>query len=162
MPPSEIGRMTGFFQVVKVRSFLRRSFQYPPESPVISAPAPHDRYGLAQFPSLAIWRELAPPTRPSCARASGDPGAAKNRRIERPRTGVFSFPGTPINSSGSASPSKAPVAPQHGVYIYSGPDHSRAALPHARASCVANPPPSPRPPPKPRPGRVLTLAYCWL
>ena len=86
--------MTGFFQVVKVRSFLRRSFPYPPESPVISAPAPHDRYGLAQFPSLAIWRELAPPTRPSCARASGGPGCRKEPENRKTENRDFSIPGT--------------------------------------------------------------------
>ena len=54
-------------------------------SGVFSTGAP--RYPeLAKFTSLAIWRELPPPTRPSCAPPRVP---QKNRRIERPRTGVF-------------------------------------------------------------------------
>ena len=127
-------------------------------NPVFSALAPHDRYGLAQFPSLAIWRELPPPTRPSCARASGDPGAAKNQRIERPRTGVsqsrngnkqiVGWP-PPLTPRGTLPPSPTPCATRSWTRVRSGqsPPLSVATGRPRLPRCV-----SPRPsPPVPLP-----------
>ena len=136
MVTSEIRRNSAFSRRVKLRVFLDPEYLGARETPgVFSTGTLRQAQGWRSTRRPLVWQFGGNwPRRPAPA-APAPRVPHKNRRIERPRTGVV------VQHSVSVS-----VCPQHGEHTPSGPDLNRAALPHARASRVADctdpPPPS--------------------